>query len=245
MNVVTLMAGSNEAFEVAGARFPKNLVEVAGSSLVELVVKNYASLEAGVKHIFPVLGVELDTFYTGDVISLLVPGAIIVPVAASTAGAACTALLAIEYIDNDDELLICNGDMSIDVDLGAMVESFRSRRLDGGILVFEAVHPRWSYVRLGEDDLVVETAEKRPISTMATAGVYYFRRGSDFVRSAFSSIKKGADVGGAYYVCPVYNELILMQARIGVSEIARARYHALTEPRGIAEYEDFLRREDR
>ena len=35
---------------------------------------------------------------------------------------------------------------------------------DAGVITFESVHPRWSYVRLDSENRVTETAEKRPIS---------------------------------------------------------------------------------
>ena len=53
--------------------------------------------------------------------------------------------------------------------------------MDGGVIVFDSVHPRWSFVRVDKAGFVIETAEKRPISRLATAGFYYFRRGADFV----------------------------------------------------------------
>ena len=52
-------------------------------------------------------------------------------------------------------------------------------------------------------------AEKQPISRNATAGLYYFRRGVDFVRGAERMLFKNASFSGEFYVAPVYNELIL------------------------------------
>lgn len=238
MNVVGLMAGSDHTFEDAGFRYPKNLVEVAGRPLIERVTDWVSPLKDayGAQFTFMVKSVEVDAFHTDDVLDLLIPGALVIPVREETGGAACTALLAIEHINNDDELIVFNGDMIVDIDLTDAVADFRSRDLDGGIVVFDAVHPRWSYVKL-EDGLVVETAEKRPISRMATAGIYYFRQGREFVQAAFQSIRKGAEVGGQFYVCPVYNEMILGQRRIGVFEVPSSAYHSMADPRGVSEYE--------
>ncbi|MCD4526933.1 glycosyltransferase family 2 protein [Nocardioides sp. cx-173] len=242
MNIVSLMAGSDEAFVASGFRYPKNLVEVSGRPLVEHVVENFAELHAApeTRSTFLVKDHELQSFHTDDVLRLLVGGANVIPVQEPTGGAACTALLAIESINNDEELLVCNGDLIVDLDIREVLASFRERQLDGGIVVFDAVHPRWSYVKLDAVGLVVETAEKRPISRMATVGIYYFRRGSDFVTAAFESIRKGADVGGSFYVCPVYNELILAQKRIGVFETTRLMYHSLADPQGVSDYESHL-----
>jgi dTDP-glucose pyrophosphorylase len=159
----------------------------------------------------------------------------------NTAGAACTALLAIEHINNDQPLVIMNGDQIIETNLAAALTDFQYRNLDGGIIVFEAVHPRWSYVRCNVEGFVVETAEKRPISKLATAGFYYFARGQDFVNATFEMIKKDDRVGDKFYVCPAYNQMLLKQAKVGIYKIPREAYHSLATPQGVLNYEDHLR----
>ena len=51
-------------------------------------------------------------------------------------------------------------------------------------------------------------AEKKPISDNATVGIYYWRRGKDFVKYAKQMIKKNIRTNNEFYICPVYNELI-------------------------------------
>ena len=109
-------------------------------------------------------------------------------------------------------------------------------------MTLAAVHPRWSYVRCDEDGLVVEAAEKRPISRLATAGAYWYRRGSDFVEAVMAMIRKDASVEGRFYVCPAFNELILRGLRIGTRHIDRAQYFSLATPRSVATYEELLAR---
>ena len=55
---------------------------------------------------------------------------------------------------------------------------------------------------------VTEVAEKRPISNIATCGIYWYRRGSDFVKYANRMIMKDIRVNNEFYIAPVYNELI-------------------------------------
>ena len=244
MNVLVLMAGRNDSFADAGYMYPKNLVEIAGLPLIEHVIGNLAklsSLEKEIKFLFIIRSDENARHHTGGVIQLLIPDAEILEVQDATAGAACTALLAIEHINNEEPLLICNGDQIVETDLAAMIGDYRSRGLDGGIVTFEAVHPRWSYVRLGDDGLVQEAAEKRPISKNATAGMYWFARGSDFVRGCMNMIRKDANVDGVFYLCPVYNQLILEQKKIGVWKIVRDEYRSLATPRSVFEYEAYLK----
>jgi dTDP-glucose pyrophosphorylase len=121
------------------------------------------------------------------------------------------------------------------------VQDFQERNLDAGIVVFDDVHPRWSFVKLDASGFVIEAAEKRPISRHATTGLYWFARGADFVRAASAMLRKGASVDGHFYVTPVLNELILAQARIGVTPIDKAHYHSLKDPAGGRSYEEFLK----
>ena len=85
---------------------------------------------------------------------------------------------------------------------------------DGGILTFPASHPKWSYAKLDDDGFVSEVAEKKPISKHATVGVYWWKKGSDYVKYAEQMIEKNIRVNNELYVCPVYNEALLNGARV-------------------------------
>lgn len=241
MICVLPMAGGDEAFRERGYAYCKPLIEVAGRSLFEHVWDNVRPL--GADRYVPVVRMDDDRrYHLGDVIRLTVPNADVVLASGPTAGAACTALLAVEHIDPARELVITNGDQLIRTDLGKVVADFRARDLDAGTITFDSVHPRWSFVRVGADGLVTEAAEKRPISRNATAGFYYFKRGGDFVRAAAEMIRKDAHVNGAFYVCPAFNELILRHARVGVLPVPREAYVSLATPQSVEEYEQALAR---
>jgi dTDP-glucose pyrophosphorylase len=241
MNVLFLMAGESPAFFEAGYQFPKNLVEISGKPLVERVIDSISSLRDLSRLLFVIRQEEDERYHTGEVIHLLEPDAIVIRALGQTAGAACTALLAAEWIDNEDELLIVNGDIIVDENISGIVDEFRIRGLDGGIPVFQGVHPRWSYVKVDETGCVVEAAEKRPISRHATAGIYFYSRGRDFIESAMRMIKKDACVDNKFYVCPTFNEMVLMGKRVGIYHISRESYFSLATPQGVREYEDHIR----
>jgi len=148
-------------------------VEIAGKPLVEHVIHALRPLlDGGARLIACVKEEENRSVYTGMVLRLLVPEATVIEVPGKTAGAACTALLAIDALDPEAPLLIVNGDQVVTADVAAAIRDFEQRDLDGGVLVFRAVHPRWSYVKVDSDGLVIEASEKRPISDLATAGMY-------------------------------------------------------------------------
>lgn len=236
MIVVIPMAGGGEAFKDRGYAHCKPLVEIQGKPLVEWVWESLRSLGAE-RHVFVIRKEDARAAHLHEVLRLLDPGCAVVQAEGPTAGAACTALLAIEHIRPDRELIITNGDQLFRCDLDDVLADFRRRDLDAGTVVFDSLHPRWSFVRVGEDGLVTEAAEKRPISRHATAGFYYFRRGDEFVRAAQTMIRKDAQVNGAFYVCPAFNELILRHARVGVYQIPREAYVSLATPQNLEEYE--------
>jgi hypothetical protein len=200
------------------------LVEHDGVLLVERLVQACAGLDA--RMAFAVRAQDIRRHCIDSVIGLACPGAAVVPIAADTGGAACTALLCIGQIDRDDGLLILNGNEYIDIDYLAAIKSFFRRDLDAGVLVFPSLHPRYSHVRI-DDGLVVQAAEKHPISHHASTGFTWFRRGGDFIEATQSMIRKDAHVDGRFFISLTLNELVLRQKRIGAFEIEPRRYHPL------------------
>jgi dTDP-glucose pyrophosphorylase len=229
---VLIVAGGQSDSNADDGNYPLCLAEVNGAPLIQHLVNACEAIGA-IRFVAAFRRSDIERFHLDNVVEVLTPGATIVSAEKETRGAACTALLAIGYIDNDDELLIINGNEWIDVDYQTVLTKFKERKLDAGAITFSSIHPRYSYVRLSEDDLVIEAAEKRPISRHATAGFYWFARGSDFVRSAQEMIHKDASVNGHFYICPVLSELVLAQARIGVFPIQPGQYHPLKTARQI------------
>jgi dTDP-glucose pyrophosphorylase len=241
MRLLVLMAGDSEAFAAAGHVYPKNLVEIEGLPLVQRVIEGLTDvIDASTRTTVLVRESEDRQFHTGDIVRLIAPDATVLPVPDLTSGAACTALLAIEQLVRDEPLLIVNGDQVLRDDLLRIVAGFEARDLDGGIVTFDGVHPRWSYVRTDDDGLVVEAAEKRPISRQATAGTYWFRRAGDFIDGAMAMIRKDAGVDGRFFICPVYNELVLSGRRVGTYGIERDQYFTLSSPQGVDLYAEHL-----
>lgn len=242
MNILVLMSGSSQSFKEAGYTYPKNLIELAGHPTVQHVMESLKPLkDMGGRFVCVLSKDENRKHHTGKVLKLIDPDATLIEVNEKNSGAACSALLAMDYINNDESLIIANGDqILVGVDLKALVAGFRDRQLDAGVVVFEDIHPRWSFVKCDASGLVIETAEKRPISKFATAGFFYFSRGSDFVLAAMEMIKKDAQLCGLFYICPALNEMILRQGRIGIHRIARENYCSLATPTDAQAYASAL-----
>jgi dTDP-glucose pyrophosphorylase len=235
LNVLVLLAGSSQAFAQQGFIYPKYLTEVRERPLLQYVLDSFQPLieapQFDPAFHFLILKEDADKYHLDHVIKLLMPQAHIIQVEGNTKGAACTALLAVDAIQNDTPLLVVNGDHLLQRTYPEAIEHFMHRALMGGIVTFESVHPRFSYVRLDDTEQeVLEVAEKRPISKHATAGVYYFSKGIAFVESAMKMIEKDAHVNGHYYLAPSYNELILSGGKVGIYPIPRQHYTALATP---------------
>lgn len=203
MNILIPMAGSGSRFVSAGYSLPKPLIDVFGSPMIKVVLDS-VSIDAN--YIFVVQRSHRVEYNLDGLLGLMVPGCKIVEVDGVTEGAACTTLLAREFIDNDEPLMLVNSDQFVDWDSTEFMYRMIEQGLDGGIVTFTATHPKWSFVRLDDNGFVVEVAEKNPISNIATAGFYYWSRGSDYVRCAERMIDRNIRVNNEFYVCPVYNE---------------------------------------
>jgi HAD superfamily hydrolase (TIGR01509 family) len=206
LNVLIPMAGAGSRFELAGYTFPKPLIEVKNKPMIQVVIENL-NLEAN--YIYVVQKSHRQKYNLDTLLNLLTPGCKIVETDALTDGAACTALLAKEYINNDNPLFFANSDQFVEWDSNEFMYKMQETNADGGIVTFTATHPKWSFAKINEyTGLVEEVAEKNPISNTATVGYYYWRHGSDFVKYAEEMIADNIRVNNEFYVCPVFNHAI-------------------------------------
>lgn len=205
MNVLIPMAGAGSRFEKAGYTFPKPLIDVRGKPMIQWVVDN---LNVEAKYIFIVQQSHFEKYNLKETLSNFCPNNEIVQINGITEGAACTTLLAKQYIDRDEPLIIANSDQFVEWESDEFIYSCSASDLDANILTFNSTHPKWSYVKLNELGCVTEVAEKKPISDIATVGIYYWKKGSDYVKYTEQMIDKNIRVNNEFYVCPVFNEAI-------------------------------------
>ena len=204
MNILILMAGSDKDFCEKG--YPKYLIEIQNKPMIQRTIELLETVGDNITCI--IRKEDQDKYFLGDTLKILCPTCKIIEVAGN----------------NDEELLLINGSQLIKTDIKPAIEDFRKRNLDGGVVTINAVHPKYSSVLLDENNLVVQTSEKRPISNMASTGCCYFKKGSDFVGAAFSTIEKDVNTQGQYYISATFNEMILNNRKIGIFEIPKKDY---------------------
>jgi hypothetical protein len=235
VNILVLAAGP-VVFENHDGGYPLCLTEMGGTPLLERIIERTRDVISA-QYVYTLLDDDVERFHLDQVAQLITPGASIIRVPTRTKGSACTALLAASGLNHDAELLIISANELVDIDLAAVLCDFRERKLDGGVITFKSVHPRYSYVRLNSDGLVSEATQQRPISQNATAGIFWFARTDEFIDGAKNLIRKNASSDGKFYVAPIYNELILKHKNIGAHSIDNTQYHPLKTERQLQKFE--------
>ncbi len=233
MNIVIPMAGRGSRFRDAGWSLPKPLIEVSGQPLYAWALEGLPLDKAGRIILIALDEIAEDAAFLDDVHGRFGAHEIeVVSVGEVTEGQACTVLLAREFIDSDDRLVIFNADTyQRSSGLCSLIDD---PSVDGALSTFRAPGDQWSFVKVDDGGRVVETAEKRRISEWASTGMYYFRRGADYVAAADAMIAEDDRARGEFYVAPLYNRLIAAGARIAMDVVDVV--HVLGTPQDVDEF---------
>ena len=235
MNIVIPMAGRGSRFAEIGVTTPKPLIDVRGKPMYAWATDGLPLSQAR-KLIFICLAEHLSNqALARDIESRYAAyDPAIVPLDHVTEGQACTVLAARELIQADEPLLIFNADTYCRSTLGQALDELPPG-VDGVLDVFRAAGDRWSFARVDAEHRILETAEKRRISEWATTGLYYFRRGGDFLRHADAMIAADERSNGEFYVAPIYNRMIAAGADIRANPVEEV--WVLGTPEDLAHFE--------
>ena len=230
------MAGHGSRFSAAEYRDPKPLIDVGGQPMIQRVIRNLTP-DRPHRFVFVCQASHLAEYGLRERLCVWAPGCVIVSTEGVTEGAACTVLLARDYI-GPNRLMIANSDQYLDIDINAYLSACDAAP-DGLIMTMKADDPKWSFVSLDSSGWVTRVVEKEVISDEATVGVYNFSNGTDFIRATEEMISRDLRVNGEFYVAPVYNLMIEKGARICVFNVEASGgvMHGLGTP---ADLEAFL-----
>lgn len=237
MNVIIPLAG-NIVRDIYG--HSKLLYEFNGKVLIQYIIEKILS-EFYEDRIIIILGHETDNNLAG-IIRLMSEKIILIKANGETAGPLSTSMLAIDLVDENDELVIVNGDQIIKRNIKPTLMEFASNNWDGGLITFESYHPRWSFIKY-DGEHVQKTSEKTPISNQASAGIYYFKSAKIFFNSAKKVYLKNMNYDGKYFIAETYNEMILDNLKVTFKSIDRNDYVKLSTEDDFNKYSDYLKRD--
>ena len=242
-NVVIPMAGLSSLAGELEYPYPSPLVEINGSPLIELAIRNLQEFGESVSFTAILRAEDCKRFHLDNTLRVLTDGRVnIVKLQRDTGGALCSILMAVEHFNEDEPLIIANSDQIFD---DGVLADFASRVDESGAaaacLVFQSVHPRWSYLRIS-DGFVIEAVEKNPVSRHAIAGIYYFRSGRAFAERAMRAIINGRDTEGVFFTSAVLNEYVLDGLNVVPIVVRNEAFHSMFTAQRVLDYERrFLR----
>lgn len=238
MIVLFPATGTSPHFSSEDYAYPRPLIDVAGKPMMQWVIENFKSLGHDTRFCFIVDQEEAVKYSYERIFDLTTEGrSEVIMLKGATSGAVCTCLWAIDTVDPEMPLVIANSDQFIDVNLSGVIKQFEAQEADAGVITFESIHPRWSYVTLDDDGVVNRTSEKEVISNQAIAGFYYFRQAKLFFEAACAALEHGVTVNGNYYTSSALNEVILRGGKVVRHAIDAGQYHSFYSPKMIEHFE--------
>jgi dTDP-glucose pyrophosphorylase len=236
MKIIIPMAGAGQRFIDGGYKVQKAVLPVVyrktGESMPMVVasVKDLPSIATDGENIaFIIRNFHIDMGVDGEIKDIF-PRSTILSVDKLTEGQACTCLLAEDFIDSNDELLIAACDNGIEFDQSR----FEEEKKHCDTLVFTYRHnPKvcdnpdaYGWVIVNDDDTVVDVSVKKHISDNpendhAIVATFWFKRGNIFVDSAKKMIEEDDRINNEFYVDKVVSHVLEMGYKVKVFEVNR------------------------
>lgn len=234
------MAGKNTFDVTNNNAFPKVLTDVNGKLLIERSSESFTSLPYNKRIIVAVPKNHISDYKLDKVLPLLDDSIEICSINDETQGAVCSAMLAIEHLDLDEPLIISSFEQVLDLDLAPFINKFISEGADAGVLTFQSIHPKWSFVKRDENGIVSQAAEKIPISKHAIAGFYFFKNARLFIESAKNMIRNDVMYNGIFYISHTLNEVILNDGKVLALPIDKSKYFHINDEHSLENYVEQL-----
>jgi len=228
MTVLMTMAGHGSRFKERGYLPPKFRIMARGRTLMDW---SLSSLRAffGERFIFACLDEEDGEWIRSTAAALGIGEVVIAKRSGVSRGQAETAFDALVHVDPSRPLWIYN------IDTCVTPNAMQPQDLDtadGCIPVFHCTEPSMSFVRHASDDDVMEIAEKQPISSWATVGLYGFRSAACFAKHYQDAYDRGRIpiTQGERYVAPIYQLMLMHGERVIAPRLKMGDVNVLGTP---------------
>jgi NDP-sugar pyrophosphorylase family protein len=235
MTVVITMAGLGSRFKEQGYLPPKFRIMARGRTLLDW---SLLSLQAffGERFIFACLDQEDGDWIRATAAALGIGEVVVAGRESVSRGQAETAYDALAHADPNQPLWIYNIDTSVRPNA---MDPRDLHTAAGCVPVFHCGEPNMSFVRYGSADDVVEIAEKRPISSWATVGLYGFSSAACFAEHYQEAYDRGRVriVLGERYVAPIYELMLARGERVVAPRLEASDVNILGTPAQVVAFD--------
>ena len=237
MQIIITMAGLGTRFRKAGYDCPKYMIMVKGKTLFEWSMESLRDYNPHVtKYIFVVRAEDhSENFIRENCKKYNIENVEIVELDYMTDGQATTCMLAIPHCTKDEPIMIYN----IDTYVEPFEMKYADIQGDGHIPCFHADGDHWSFVRLNDQNEVVEIREKVRISDNCTLGAYYFSSAElykDLYEEFYADDRRLEK--NEKYIAPLYNLMLEKGLKVTISNVAFDKVHVLGTPEELQTFLD-------
>ncbi|MEK7172711.1 MAG: NTP transferase domain-containing protein [Patescibacteria group bacterium] len=203
------MAGEGSRFAEAGYILPKALVPVSGKPMIVRVIE---ALPKSDKSIFIVRQEHIDKYQVDKLIKKECANAIVIPVSQTTEGQASTCMLAMPYLDPDDDMFIAACDNSFVFDYKKFADLKKDQSIDAVIWTFTknkllSESPKsWGWVKLEDDGCTIKDmsvkipVSENPFNDHAVVATFYFKKAAQFKDAYELMVKENYRINNEFYV---------------------------------------------
>lgn len=204
VSLIVPMAGEGTRFSNIGVKTPKPLISLGGVALFELVLWNLRSKMLSKIVLITRKEHNLKS-READLSRKLDAQVEIIEVSGTTEGPASSVLLGLESVDLEHPVVVANSDQFVVFDYDRFFENLLAQKNPGTLLTLKDTDPKWSFIETDSEGNFSAIHEKRPISDIATVGIYGFTTGTILLKAIESMMVADQRTNGEFYVGPAYN----------------------------------------
>jgi len=233
MNIVIPMAGLGNRFKIEGYDDIKPMIKIGGRTMIERVID---SLNFDGQYIFIVNTQNKQGEDLKSLLKNITNNPIIIEIDYLTEGPANTALLAKDYINNEEPLIVTNCDQIMEWDIDKFKQHVQLTNCDGTVVTYTTTTNKNSYVELDKNGTAIKFYEKEVVGDVSLNGIHFWKKGIYFIESAESMIKNGIRVNNEFYVSLTYNQLIEKGFKIDNYHIPNDNHWSVGTPSDLKKY---------
>jgi dTDP-glucose pyrophosphorylase len=230
-----ILAAGSSFINSTDLNYPAIMTEFNGKPLVQWILEDIIPLKQ--KNIVIVVNQEdINRFHIDRTIKLIEPMINVVGVPDNLGGAACSALIGLQFLNQEGEVVIINGNEKLTENHTTLMNQIYQRKAAASVVSFDSVHPRYSYAKIDSNQNVIEVSEKDPISRNALVGFFWFSQVSMIDRAIKRMILKDSSLNEVFYLSPAINELILEDLAVSMIKVDNSKYHPMKSEWQLSEY---------